>query len=158
MSRICSLALARDAEAAGLAQRLKPRRDVHAVAKDIVAVDDDVADIDANAEDDTLVLRHRPVARDHAALDADSAADGIDDAGELHQHAVTCGLDDAAVVPGDVGIDQFAAVRLERTQRCDLIGAHQPAVADDIGGEDRRKPSFDSAFPHEWPVLVARPT
>ena len=58
--------------------------------------------------------------------------DRIDDAGEFHQHAVAGGLDDAAVVLGDAGVDQFAAVRFERRERADLVGAHQPAVADHI--------------------------
>jgi hypothetical protein len=34
-------------------------------------------------------------------LDADGAADRIDDAGELDQHAVARRLHDAAVMPGD---------------------------------------------------------
>ena len=39
-----------DADAARLGQRLEPRRDVHAVAEDVVVLDDDVAEIDADAE------------------------------------------------------------------------------------------------------------
>ena len=46
---------AADADAAGFGQRLQPRRDVDAIAEDVVAVDDDVADIDADAELDALV-------------------------------------------------------------------------------------------------------
>jgi len=46
LSRICSLARAR-CTALRLAQGLKPRRDVYAVAEYVVAIDHDVADIDA---------------------------------------------------------------------------------------------------------------
>ena len=41
-----------DADAAGLRNSFKPRRDVDAVAKDIVVVDDDVADMDADPKFD----------------------------------------------------------------------------------------------------------
>ena len=41
-----------DADAAGLGQRLQPRGDVDAVAVDVVALDDHVAEIDADAQHD----------------------------------------------------------------------------------------------------------
>jgi hypothetical protein len=47
------------------------------------------------------------VALRHAALDLDRAANCIDDAWELEQDAVTGGLDDAAVVLRDLGIDEL---------------------------------------------------
>ena len=43
-------------DAAGLGDALDPRRDVDAIAKDIFAVDDDVADIDPNPELDWIGL------------------------------------------------------------------------------------------------------
>ena len=106
---------ARDAQTARLAQGLEPRRDVYAVAEYVVAIDDDVADIDADAENDPPIPWHCLVSADHAALDADGAADRVDYAGELDQHPVARCLHDAAVMPGDGWIDQFAAMRLERT-------------------------------------------
>ena len=39
-----------DADAAGLGQRLQPRRDIDAVAEDVVVLGDDVAEIDADAK------------------------------------------------------------------------------------------------------------
>ena len=42
----------RDADAARLGDAFQPRGDVDAVAEDVVALDDDVADIDADAEFD----------------------------------------------------------------------------------------------------------
>src|SRR5581483_12404358 len=59
---------ARDADAAGFAQRLQPRGDVDAVAENVVAVDDDVADIDPDAEHDLLVFGNGRVAALHRAL------------------------------------------------------------------------------------------
>ena len=95
-----------DADTARLGDALEPRGDVDAVAEDIVVVDDDVADVDADAKFDPLVLRHVGVLLGHAALDFDRAADGIDGAGEFHQHAVAGGLDDAAAMRSDSGINK----------------------------------------------------
>ncbi len=85
-----------DADAAGLCDSLKARGDVDAVAENIVVVDNDVADVNADAEFDPDILRHAGVLRGHAPLDFYGAFHGIDRAGELDQHAVACGLDDAA--------------------------------------------------------------
>ena len=47
----------RDADATGFCDALKPRRDVDAVPKNIVRLDNYVADIDADTEGNTLVFR-----------------------------------------------------------------------------------------------------
>ena len=49
----------------------------------------------------------------HLALHLDRAAHRIDDAGELDQQAVAGGLDDAAAMLGDFGVDKFAPQRLQ---------------------------------------------
>ena len=46
-----------NADSAGFRQRFQPSRDVHAVAIDVIAFDDDVADIDADAENDAAFFR-----------------------------------------------------------------------------------------------------
>jgi hypothetical protein len=47
---------AADADPARLGQAFEPRRDIDAVAVNVVLVDDDVADIDADAELDPTLL------------------------------------------------------------------------------------------------------
>jgi len=76
---------ARDANPAGLGQTLQPRGNVDAVAEDILAIDDDVAEIDADAEVDAAIGRQVGVTLGHRALDLDGAAHGIDDAGEFDE-------------------------------------------------------------------------
>ncbi len=93
---------------------LKPRRDVDAVAEDVVAVDDDVADVDADAKHDALVLGLLGIAVQHAALDSDRASDRVDHAGKLDEQAVAGGLDDAAAMAGDGRIDQLATMSFQR--------------------------------------------
>ena len=137
-----------DADAAGLGDAFEARGDVDAVAENVAVLDDDVADVDADAELDALVLRHAGVALGHAALDRDRAAHGVDDAGELDQDAVAGGLDDAAGMLGDLGIDQLAAMRLEARQRAFLVVADQPAVAGDVGCEDGGQPPLNAILGH----------
>ena len=115
MPRDLPIRVVRDADAARLGHAFQPRGDVDAVAEDVVALDDDVAEIDADAELDAAVLRHIGVALGHAALHLDRAAHRVDDAGELDQHAVAGGLDDAAAVLGDLGIDKLAAQAFSRS-------------------------------------------
>ena len=98
------------------------------VPKDVVAVDDDIADIDADAEDDALVLGHARIAADHAALDYHRAPDRIDDTGKFDQRAVARGLDDTATMTGNRPVDQRPAMGFQRLQSADLIGLHKPAV------------------------------
>jgi len=83
------------------------------------------------------------VALVHPSLDRQRAGDGLDDTREFDQEAVAGGLDDAAFVLGDLGVDQLAAVGAEPSERARLVLPHQPAVARDIGGENDREPPFD---------------
>jgi len=79
----------------------------------------------------------------HRLLHRDRAAHRIDDAGEFHQHAVAGGLDDAALVLGDLRVDQLAAEGLEAREGAGLVLAHEPAVSRNIGREDGREPALD---------------
>ena len=101
-----------EADAAGLDHRLQPRRDVDAVAQKIaVGLHHDIAQVDSDAElDAALGIFGRVVLRDFA-LDRERAPYRVDHAAELGEHAVAGGVDDAAVIGGDGGIDQIAAQR-----------------------------------------------
>ena len=116
----------------------KPRGDIDAVAHQIaVALLDDVADVNADAELDAPVLRHAGVALDQAVLHLDRAAHRVDHAAELDDRAVAGALDDATVMRGDGGIDQIAAETAKAREGSVLVGAGKPAVADDVGHQDR---------------------
>jgi hypothetical protein len=56
----------------------------------------------------------------------DRAAHRVDDARELDQHAVAGGLDDAPAMLGDLGINQFAPVRLQPRKGPFLVRTHDP--------------------------------
>ena len=74
-----------------------------------------------------------------AVLHLDRAAHRVDDAAELDDAAVAGALDDAAVMRGDGRVDQVAAERPKPRKRAVLVRAGEPAVADDIGDQDRRE-------------------
>src|SRR5262249_40883613 len=121
--------------ATGLAFILDAGCDIDAVAEDVVAVDNDVAHVDANAEDNlwpgaALTLRH-------LGLHAHRAVDSIDGTSELHQHAVAGRLYGPAVMLGDCRIDDLAPQGLQHREGANLVGAHQPGITRDIGRQDR---------------------
>jgi hypothetical protein len=49
---------------------------------------------------------------------------------------------------GNGGINQLAPMGLQLPERADFVGAHEPAVADDICSEDCRKPALDGIALH----------
>ena len=134
-----------DGDAARLGQRLHAVGDVDAVAVDVVALDDDVAEIDADAEIEPLLGRHGGVALRLLLLHLDGAAHGVDDAGELDQQAVAHGLDQPPVMGGDLRLEDLLQVGLEAGARALLVDLAQAAIADDIGDQDGGEPTL-----HAW--------
>ena len=114
-----------DANPAGLSQRLQARRDIDTIAEDVIAVDDDVADIDADTKIDSFFLRNSGVAFGHTALHVDRTTHRVDHAGELQQETIARGLDDPAPMFGYLGINQVLAVGLQSRQRGAVVTAHE---------------------------------
>ena len=128
-----------DADAARFSQAFEARGDVDTVAIDVVGLDDHVAEVDADAQFDAAFRPDAGVPLRHRLLHLDRAAHRIDDARKFHQHAVAGGLDDPAVVLGDLRIEELAAQRFEAFVRAFLVRPHQPRIPRHIGGEDRGK-------------------
>jgi hypothetical protein len=78
-----------------------------------------------------------------------------DDASELDQRAVACQLDDAAAMLGDLGLDDLLAQCFEPGVRAGLVLAHEPTVADHVGGEDRGELAFELLRSHRRGSLGA---
>ena len=126
--------------------------DVDAIAQDVVAVDDDVPQVDADAElEPPLGPR---VALGQGVLQRDGALDGVDGAAELDQCAIAHRLDDAPVARRDGWIERLAPDLAERSDRTSLVDSHHAAVADDVRSEDGGQSSRDLLFGH-W-VLRSR--
>jgi hypothetical protein len=135
--------IARDADPTRRGQLLEARGDVDATAVDIVALNDDVADVDADPEGDAPVVRHLDLALGDTLLDRGGAFDRIDHAPEFDQRAVAHQLDDAAVVLSDFRLDEVLAQRLQARVCALLVGRHEARVADDVGGENGGQPTRD---------------
>ena len=143
-----------DRDAARLGQALDAGRNVDAVAEDVLAFDDDVADMDADPVLQRLVLRDAVDPIGHRRLHGDAALDGVDGRGELDQKAIARRLDDAAPMLRDRGIDDLGARGLEARERATLAMAHEPRISDDIGGHDRGEPAL---FPRHLRLSFLHP-
>ena len=60
------------------------------------------------------------------------------------------GSDDASAVLFDLWIEQLAAIPLQGLERAFLIRSHEARISRHIGGEDRRKTTFDRLL-HGFP-------
>ena len=135
-----------DGDAARLRDAFEPGRDVHPIAQDVIAFDQHVTEIDADAEQHSPILRQTCIPLCHEFLNRDGALDRGNDRGKFHQHAIASALDDPAAMAGHDRID--GGSMLPESPRCArLIDAHQPAVASDIGGQDGGQSAFDTALP-----------
>ena len=63
-----------------------------------VALLDNVTEVDADPELDAALGREASITLDHPVLHLDGAADRIDDASELNEDAISCSLNDAAMM------------------------------------------------------------
>jgi hypothetical protein len=109
-------------------------RGFDAVAKEVVAIADHIADIDPDAERDAAVCRLVRGVLGHPALPPDRAAYRVHDAGKLHQNAIAGGLvpgskpGDARIVRGDLRIDELTVQRFQPRDLPLLVRSHQPRM------------------------------
>jgi hypothetical protein len=121
----------RDADLPTLNQPLEPSGDIHAVPENVVVLDHDVADIDADPKAHPSPFW----------LAFDRTANCIEHTREFCEHAVAGGVRDPASMPGDELVDNGTTGRQCRHRRF-FVAMHQAAVALDIGCEDRDKAPF----------------
>ena len=114
-----------------------PCTEISSTSTDDVVLDDHVTEVDAHPKGDALAFGRFPVSVDHDALGLDRAAYRVDDTGELRPKPVAGVPDDAAVMLGNLGINQLAEMRHEAFVGALLIGAHQARIPGHISGKDR---------------------
>jgi hypothetical protein len=120
----------------GVGEAFEARRNVYAIAIDVLAVYNDVAEVDADAELNSLVRRNIRIPILHRALDQHRELDGFDHAWELDQDAIASCLDNAALMLSDLGVYQPSSMRLERRQGLGFVSTHKSAIADHICRDD----------------------
>jgi hypothetical protein len=83
----------------------------------------------------------------HSTLDCGGARDGVDDACELNQRAITHELHNAAMELFYSRVNHFPTTGLQPRQRSHLILAHEAAIANHVGSQDCGKPSLHPGAP-----------
>ena len=127
-------------DGARLGDTLQPRGDIDAVAHQIaVALLDDVAQMDTDAELNATLGRKAGVTLDHTVLHLDGAAHSVDHAAELNENSVAGALHYAPVMYGNGRVDQIAPERPQPRQCPILVSAGKSAVSDHIRRQDRRE-------------------
>jgi hypothetical protein len=150
--------VAGDADAARLGEALEARRDVDAVAEDVAVLEDDVADVDADAKADAPRFGLGGLALRHAVLDRDRALNRVDRARELDQGAVAGELDHTAVILGGERSRELDPVRLDPRERTGFVQADQPAVAHNVHGHDGRELTIHAWSGHGSPREIPSET
>jgi hypothetical protein len=127
----------RDANPTRLRKSLQAGRDIDGIAKEIVALNHDIANVHPDAEPHLLTGRSTLVLLGYGVLNLDSTLHGIHGACEICDETVTRRVEDPTTMRGDQVIDDDP-VGSEEAKGADLISAHKAAVAFDIRCEDRR--------------------
>ena len=135
---------ARDGDPARFGQHLDAFGQVHAVAEDIVIglVEDDLAEMDADAEQQALLLGETLVEPRHALLDVDGHLDGGGCRAELGQHGVARAVNQRAAGAFNGRLPDLVARRPEVLESQVFLGLHQAHKAGKIGMQDRRQSPF----------------
>ncbi len=126
-------------DAARIRQAFQSRRHVDAFAEDVVVLDHDVTDIDADAQLDALSGFCFAGHFRNATLDFDRAFDGLDRAGKFQQETIAHRFHEPPSAGRDGRVDDGSSQGADRGQRPGLVLAHEAAVADDVGRDYRGK-------------------
>ncbi len=138
-----------DQDAAGFADTLEPRSDIDALAENVLALNQDIAEMDADTVDDAPGFGNDGVAFNHQLLDCDRAFDRVDDGRKLQQQSVAHGLDDAPAPARDDWQRRFTMLP-HRPRRPGLVLAHEARIADDVDRHDRgQSAGFGYSNPQE---------
>jgi hypothetical protein len=114
-------------------------RHIHAIAVQIMSVDDEIAEVKADPENDPGVFRLAAVEFDHCGLKFDGSPHGVYGTAEFRQSPVAYELHEAAAVPGQCRLESSSVVRLQTGKRADFVLAHKPRIADRVDGQNRRQ-------------------
>ena len=132
-----------DGDAARSCNALKPCRNVHTISKDVVRLDDYIADVDAYAEGNAIVFRLIDCKSMNACLKLYRSSDRFNGACKLRHEAIAGVLHDAATVLGDCWMDRIRHERGKLRVRGLLVMVHQSRIASRVGSQYRSQPSLN---------------
>ena len=127
---------------------LDPRRNVDAVAKDIVTFDDDVSDVDPDPEPNRIGFGATGLVLPKLSLNFDGAGDSVHGAREFHQYAVAHEFDDTAGMGGNRRVDQIASQGVQPGQGAGFVQTHKARVSDYVSRQDCCESPLEAFFDH----------
>ena len=107
--------------------------DSHTFAMSVFALDNHIAEIDSDADVDTLFLGKQTVAFIHLTLDGDGALNCTNDTCEFREKAIARQLKDTSPVLLDYWLEYFLAMSLQPGERSSFVAFHQRRIAGDVG-------------------------
>jgi len=118
---------------------LETGRDVHAISEDVATLNNHVAEIDADAKLDTVVLGESDIAFGHLPLHRDCRSDGSDHFGN------TIRMPSPVVLTmRPLWLAIFGSISSRRSARSrNSVATHQPAVTRDVRCQYRCVPTLD---------------
>jgi len=116
---------ARDDYATGRSLGFEARRYVHALAVKVIAIDDQIAKVQADPEHDARVFRLVAVGFSHGLLECDSGVQCIHSAWELDQRTVARQLDQSPSVARKRRFKTLGAMSLQASDGAGLVVAYQ---------------------------------
>src|SRR4029077_20855 len=129
-------------DAARLGNAFQACGDIHAVAVDVVTFNDDVTELPANTTLDASIQWHVRVSLLYSPLNFRSTRHGAHHTREFRQDPIASEFDDTSLMFCDLAVDELSPNALKRSERAGLVRAHQPAVSDDVGGENSSETAF----------------
>jgi len=135
-----------ESDATRLGKRLQTRRNIHAIAKQVIALDDYVAKIDTDAQSHAAIFRQIGVVSFKFALDIDRTAHGFDRARELGDNAVASAAEHPAMMPGDLTVYDLP-VGAQGANGGFLVSLHELTVADHVSGQYHGQAAFHMRSP-----------
>jgi hypothetical protein len=117
---------------------------------------DNIADMNTDAQFDSTLCRQSEIALSHPCLQLHCAADGVNAAPKLAQHAIAGALHDPAPMNCDSRIDEVASQRADACERTILVARRQTAEADDVRHQDCGELAyFGHCLPIPKPITAA---
>jgi len=107
--------------------------DIDAIAGNVVAIIDDVAEIDADAQMKPFGFILVGLLSEDRSLNCDAAPERGSRAGELRKKPVAGGLDDATAEFSDFWIDHLLSQHANSSECSDFVALHQGAVTSNVG-------------------------
>src|SRR5215831_14177928 len=116
---------------------LQPGRHIYSVAVDVVALDDNIAEVKADPEHDGLIVGLAAICLDHRLLEFYGRGERVHGAGELNQASVALEPDHSTAAARG-GWREPLVQMFEKPRNCAaLIPTHQPRRSNRVCKKDR---------------------